>query len=114
MPKAMILLIVVLFVVEVSTIATASDANVNIYNDMEANQEPVVVGCASKERSLGIQTLAPGGKIGWGFTPYKLSPTIYTCNFGWGKHYAALKVWDDTYTWLYCTHCEFHMTRTWL
>lgn len=95
-----IFFILVLLATESSTMAFASEASVNIENQIAA---PVTVHChrtggAQGEGDLGEQLLTPsGGHYGWGFTPSFWGNTKYHCYFTCPSLFKQhdVKVWDD-------------------
>jgi len=101
---------VVVLLAAAATTASASKADVNIFNEVG---QPFELHCQSGDTDLGIHELFPGGKYGWGFAPNYLRNTLYWCHFGWGNHQPRIDVWKDTGALGQksrpCKHCEWHV-----
>jgi hypothetical protein len=101
---------VALVVLVTATTASASKADVNIFNEVG---QPIRLHCHSGNNDLGEHELLPGGKYGWGFSPNYFKNTLYWCRFGWGSHTPILDVWKDEgvlgQRTRPCTHCEWHV-----
>ncbi|KAG0553540.1 hypothetical protein M758_12G019400 [Ceratodon purpureus] len=112
MAKPVLLPILALLVVmEYSaTIASASPADVNIWNQVG---EWIQIHCQSGDRDLKEMTLVAGQTFGWGFTPNIWGTTLFHCSFRWGTRHQHFDVWTD-HGWdgtkrRPCKHCEWRV-----
>ena len=94
--------------------ASASPADVNIYNDISG--EDIQVSCfkgSGHGHPLGEKNIPFGHHFGWGFTPSVWGTTKYACQFTWGIRAREFDVWVDD-GWISvrpCTHCEWRVGR---
>ena len=100
-------LVVVLVMMEAVSVALASKASVNIFDDIEGSSGPIQVDCSEETDHMAPHSLAYGQKFGWGFAPsvtwYK---TKYYCQFAWGIKIQTVRVWFDHGP---CNHVEWHV-----
>lgn len=95
--------------IDLSTMAMASKADVNIFNNLGENQI-LTFRCASGDRNLGTHTLPWGEKWGFGFIPNIWGTTLYHCNFAWNGHTQGIKVWTQGFPFP-CMHCEWRVAQ---
>lgn len=107
MAKSTIFLVVVLVMLATTMVALASDASVNIWNEIGPN-EILTVDCDSKDRHLGVQQIKFNQYFGFGFTPNIWKTTLYTCGFKWAGRDVGLQVWKEEPQ-FFCLHCEYHV-----
>lgn len=84
--------------------ASASAAEVNIYNDIPG--ATIEVNCGS----FGERPLVYGEHFGWGFRPSIWGKTKFICGFRWGAKVQEFYVWEDAGLWgivpvRTCMHC---------
>jgi hypothetical protein len=93
-----------LVVMESAFMASASPADVNIYNMLTMAIE---LHCQSSTgRDLKPMTLQGNSQyLGWGFTPSIWGRTVYSCSFRWGNKYQKFDVWSEKNQMYMCTVC---------
>jgi hypothetical protein len=89
---------------ELAFMASASPADVNIYNMLT---EAIELHCQSSTgRDLKPMTLQGNSQyFGWGFTPSIWGRTVYSCSFRWGNKYQKFDVWSEKNQMYMCTVC---------
>ena len=115
------LVIVVLVFVELASTALSSQADVNIYHEIQGS-DTIQVNC-TKGSGYWATHFAPvrlqfGEHYGWGFSPSVWGTTKYYCIFGWEGRTKEVRVWTES-EWLPhwktiprpCSHCLWHVKR---